>query len=198
MITVRKPTFDDNKDFAELVLISAPFFPNLFGGRIKTILQDLFCYCSNLFSFEHVYFAEVEGEVAGMILGYDWQIKKRVNLRTGFLLFKKIGFSILGKLSPLIKFNATVGKLHNGEYYISNIATYPKYRGMGVGKRLMFEAEHEAKMVGADRIVLDVEKDNIGAITVYKKLGYETIKEISIHLQKDKILHFYRMTKEVR
>jgi ribosomal protein S18 acetylase RimI-like enzyme len=62
----------------------------------------------------------------------------------------------------------------------------------------MFEAEHEAKMVGAERIVLDVEKDNIGAITVYKKLGYKTIKEFSIPLQKDKSLHFNRMTREVR
>ncbi len=95
MITVRKSTFDDNKDFAELVLISAPFFPILFGGKIKNILQDLFCYRSNLFSFEHVHFAEVDGKKAGMILGYDWQIKKRDNLRTGFLLFEKIDMHFL-------------------------------------------------------------------------------------------------------
>jgi ribosomal protein S18 acetylase RimI-like enzyme len=134
MITVRKSTFDDNKDFAELVLISAPFFPILFSGRIRVILQDLFCYRSNLFSFEHVHFAEVDGEKAGMILGYDWQIKKQENLRSGFLLFKKIGVNILGKFLSLIKFNATVGRVYDGEYYICNIATYPKYRRMGVGK----------------------------------------------------------------
>lgn len=62
----------------------------------------------------------------------------------------------------------------------------------------MFVSEHEAKMVGAERIVLDVEKDNIGVINFYKKLGYETTKGLSIPLQKDKILHFYRMTKEIR
>jgi len=109
-----------------------------------------------------------------------------------------IGVSILGKLSLFIKFNATVGKLKSGEYYISNIAVYPNYRGMGVGKRMMFESEHEAKMVGAERIVLDVEKDNIKAVTVYKKMGCEVIKEFSIPLWKDKILHFYRMIKEAR
>ncbi len=198
MITIRKSNFDDKKDFAELMLISASFFPTLFSERIKDILQELFCYRFNLFSFEHVLFAEIDGEKAGMILGYDWQTKKRENLRTGFLLFKKIGVSILRKLTPLIKFNAMVGKLNNGEYYISNIASYPKFRGIGVGKRLMFEAEHEAKMVSTEKIVLDVEKDNIGAITFYEKLGYETIKEFSISLQKNKILYFNRMTKEVR
>uniref|UniRef100_A0A7C4U6Z7 GNAT family N-acetyltransferase n=1 Tax=candidate division WOR-3 bacterium TaxID=2052148 RepID=A0A7C4U6Z7_UNCW3 len=198
MITVRKSTLGDNKDFTELVLISAPYFPILFGDKIKTVLQDLFHYHFNLFSFEHVYFAEVDGEKAGMILGYDWQVKKREDLRTGFLLFKKIGVSILCKFSTLMKFNATVGSVCDGEYYISNIATYPQHRGLGVGKRLILEAEQEAKVVGAERILLDVEKENISAIDFYKKLGYKTIKEFSIPLQRNKILHFNRMTKEVK
>lgn len=123
MTTIRKGSPKDSRDFAELMLISAPFLPKIFGGRIKTVLQDLFCYCSNLFSFEHVRFAEVDGELAGMILGYDWKIKKREILRTGFLLFKKMGISILSKLLLLLRFNARIGELHDGEYYISNIAT---------------------------------------------------------------------------
>ncbi len=53
-------------------------------------------------------------------------------------------------------------------------------------------------MVGAERIVLDVEKDNIMAISVYKKMGYEMVKEFSILLRKDKILHFYRMSKKAK
>jgi len=199
MITVRrKSTLADSKDFAELVLISVPYFPILFGDKIKTVLQDLFRYHSNLFSFEHVYFAEVDGEITGMILGYDWKVKKQQNLRTGFLLFKKIGIYILGKSLLLMKFNATVGKISDEEYYIQHIATYPQYRGMGTGKSLILEAEQEAKKVGAKGIVLDVEKENISAINFYKKLGYKTIKEFLLSLQRDKILHFNRMTKEVK
>jgi ribosomal protein S18 acetylase RimI-like enzyme len=198
MIAVRKSTFDDNGDFAELMLISAPYFPILFGKKIKTILQDLFCYPSNLFSFEHAHFAEVDGKTAGMILGYDWNIKKHENLRMGFLLFKKIGAGMLVKFFSLIKFNSTVGKLNNDEYYISNIAVYSNYRRMSIGKKLMVEIEYKAKMAGAKKIVLDVEKDNIGAITFYKKLGYEIIKEFSIPLKKEKILYFHRMIKEVK
>ena len=198
MIIMRKAMPDDGKDFAELMLMSASYFPILFGDKIKTVLQDLFHSCFNLFSFKHVYFIEVDGEKAGMILGYDWQVKKRENLRTGFLLFKKIGVNILGKFLSLIKFNATVGRMHDGEYYISNIATYPRYRGRGMGKALILEAEKEAKMVAAKRIVLDVEKENISAVNFYLKLGYKMIKEFSISLQRDKILHFYRMTKEMK
>jgi ribosomal protein S18 acetylase RimI-like enzyme len=198
MITTRKAIIADDKDFAELVLVSAPYFQILFGDKIKIVLQGLFRCPANLFSFEHVYFIELDGEKAGMILGYDWQVKKRENLRTGFLLFKKIGVSILGKLFSLLKFNATVGRVSDGDYYISNIAIYSQYRGRGLGKGLILKAEQEAKRVGAERIVLDVEKENINAINFYKKLGYRITKEFSISLKTDKILYFYRMTKEMK
>jgi hypothetical protein len=90
MITVRKATLDDNEDFTKLMLLSAPYFLILFGDKIKLALQDLFRYQSNLFSFKHVYFIEVDGEKAGMILGYDWRNKKRENLRTVFYYLKRL------------------------------------------------------------------------------------------------------------
>jgi len=197
MITIRKSFLDDNRDFVELMLMSAPYFPILFGYKIKAVLQDLFGYRSNLFSFEHVCFAEVNGEKAGMILGYDWKTKRRENLKTGFLLFKKIGISILGKFLLLMRFNVTVGRMYNGEYYISNIAVYSQYRGKGIGKKLIFEAEQKAKIIGAKRVVLDVEKENISAVNFYRKLGYKVIKEFSISLKRDRILHFFRMVREI-
>lgn len=198
MITVRRATLDDNKDFSELMLTSTPFLPILFGKEIKMVLRDLFQCHFNLFSFEHVYFAEVGGEKAGMILGYDWRVKKREGLRTGYLLFKRTGIGILSKFLRLLKLNAIVGRVSRSEYYLSNVATYPQYRGMGVGRRLMLEAEKEAKLVGAERIVLDVEKENVRAMNFYKKLGYRAIEEFSIPLQRDKILHFNRMAKKVK
>lgn len=198
MIAIRKAIPDDGKDFSELMLMSAPYFTILFGDNIKTVLQGLFRYRSNLFSFEHVCFAQVDGEKTGMILGYDWQVKKRENLKTGLLLFKYMGVRILCKFLSLMKFNTTVGKVCDGEYYVSNIAIYTPFRGRGVGKILIHNAEQEAKMVDAERIVLDVEKENISAISFYKGLGYKIIKEFSRSLQGNKILHFYRMIKQLK
>lgn len=197
MITVRKATLDDNKGFAELLLLSAPYFQFIFGDKTRIVLQNLFRYRSNLFSFEHVYFAEVDGKKAGMILGYDRQTKRKEDLKTGYMLFKEIGVNILGKFLLLMKFNTTVGKVCKDEYYISNIATYPQFRGKGVGKRLIFEAAQEAKLFSAKRIVLDVEKNNISAIKLYGKLGYKMTKSFSIPLQRDKVLYLNRMIKEV-
>jgi hypothetical protein len=39
---------------------------------------------SNLFSFEHTYFAELGGRKAGMVLGYNWQVKRNEDWGTGF------------------------------------------------------------------------------------------------------------------
>lgn len=198
MIKERKATINDYVDFSELLLLSAPYFPTLFGGKIKIILQDLFRHSSNLFSFKHSHIAEIDGKIAGMILGYDGKTKKRENLKTGLLFFKEMGIGMIFKLKSFLKLNATVGSLNIDEYYISNVAVYPRYRGKGIGKKLMSIAEEEAKMADKKRMVLDVEKDNTVAIGLYKKLGYKIIKEFSITLQNNKNLYFYRMIKEVK
>jgi ribosomal protein S18 acetylase RimI-like enzyme len=198
MNTIRKAKLSDAEDFAELMLISAPYFSILFGKKVKILLQYLFKSESNLFSFEHVYITELNGEVSGMILGYDWQRKKRENIRTGFLLFKKLGIRILCKLSVFLKLNGTVGKLDEGEYYISNIAIYSQHRGRGIGKKLLLENEQWAKGTGAERIVLDVEKNNVNALRFYKNSAYKILEEFSVSLQKTKTIDFYRIIKELK
>ena len=144
-----------------------------------------------------MHFAEIDGKIAGMLLGYDGKIKKKENLRTGLLLFKKMGIGMISQFPTFMRFNATIGKLGMDEYYISNIAVYPEYRRRGVGKKLIFLAHEEARNADVRRVVLDVEKDNPGAIKLYEKLGYKVIKEFSIRLRKNGDLHFYRMEKDL-
>lgn len=192
---IRNAKQGDALNFTKLLLMSAPYFPVLFGRKIQAVLQYLFCDHANLFSHRHSFVIEVDGEIAGMLLGYTWQEKNRENIRTGFLLFRKLGISLISKYSVLLKFNQTVGRLNKADYYISNIAIYPRYRGLGLGKRIMIQAEKNAKKMGAKNMVLDVEKDNLKAIGFYEKQGYKIIKNFQISLQKDTPLHFCRMTK---
>ena len=154
-ITIRKALLEDEKDFADLIVVSAPYFPGLFGKEVRTIAQRLFRQCRNLFDF-------------------------------------------LGKVPVLMKFNKAVGMMNDGECYISNVATYSQHRGIGVGTRLILKMEEEIRKKDTERIALDVEKGNISAIRLYKKLGYQMIKDFSIQLHKDKTLCFYRMLKKLR
>jgi len=64
------------------------------------------------------------GEKAGMVLSYDWQVKRQEDWRTGFLLLRSMKFDFLDKLSLLMRFNKAVETIRKGEYYISNVATH--------------------------------------------------------------------------
>ena len=195
MLKIRNALKEESKKFSELIITSAMYFHLLFSEKIETALQNFFYDCCNLFSYRHVLTAEYNGEVAGMILGYGFPDKKKENLRTGFLMFKYLGWVMLEKFPVLLRFNGSVGALRKGEFYISNVAVYKRFRGLGIGKALMNKAESRAKMSGADYAVLDVEAENNVAINLYKKLGYRAVKSATILLTKNRILRFLRMKK---
>ena len=195
MRVIRKAFPEDANEFAELALIAAPYFPVLFGKKIRTVLQYLFCQPRNLFSHEHTCFAEIDSQRAGMILSYDWRAKAEEDLRTGLLFMTLMKFNFLARLPLLLKFNKAVGGVKKGESYISNVATYSRYRGLGVGGSLIAAAEHEAQKGGAKKIVLDVEKENVNAIGLYERLGYEITRESSVRLGGEVIVDSYRMAK---
>jgi len=94
--------------------------------------------------------------------------------------------------------NNTVGNIPNNSYYISNIATYPAYRGRGIAKQLMLLAEDEAKKANAKMMVLDVESKNLTAINLYQKLDYKKNGKFIVPLQNGEILSFDRMIKEIK
>jgi len=195
MLRVRCGLTQDVQDFVNLFLISAPYFPKVFGEEIVNVLKKSFQDPANLFSYKHTYFAEVNGEIAGMLLGYDWRGKSKENLKTGFLLLKFSGLKMFLRLDTYLKFNNTVGRLDKFEYYVSNIATYENFRGMGVGKALMESAEEEAWKYGCRKVVLDVEEENLSAIMFYKKLGFKEQERFLIYLSNGLELRFLRMVK---
>ena len=59
-----------------------------------------------------------------------------------------------------------------GSYYIMAVAVYAEFRGSGIGKRLMAEAEKAAKAKGFTETSLNVFSENRGAVRLYKALGY--------------------------
>jgi ribosomal protein S18 acetylase RimI-like enzyme len=196
-LEVRKATPEDVEDFVALFLISSPYYFRLFGEKIRTALYNMFKAERNLFSYQHVIFAELDGKNAGMLLGYPYDVKARENLRTGLLWLKYSGFKFLSTLPLLLRFNTTVGKLGKFEYYISNLATFEKFRGKGVRTVLIMKAEEEAKLLKAERIVLDVEQENTLAINFYERLGFEKVAEFYIPIRGKGVLSFYRMGKRL-
>lgn len=58
------------------------------------------------------------------------------------------------------------------EAHITNIAVHPKYRGMGVGKKIMDGLVGEGLRINIKRMTLEVRTSNLTAQGLYKNLGF--------------------------
>jgi ribosomal protein S18 acetylase RimI-like enzyme len=184
------------KEFSEMIIASANYFTWLFGKKIKIVLEKLYVRKNNLFSYEHCYIVKKDDKIASMVLCYDYLTKKQENLNTGWLLFRFLNFNILKRLPVLLEMNKTIGQLSEGDFYISNIATFENFRRKGIAKKLLLECEKIALNKNTKRMVLDVEKENIPAISLYESLGY--IISDRYHINSKKVdLNFFRMTKSL-
>lgn len=88
-----------------------------------------------------------------------------------------------------------MGKLAENEYYLSSIAVYPEFRGLGVGTKLLSVIGRESEKTCNNKIILDVETNNKKAIKLYERLGY-IIKwrTPSVKINKE-TFEFFRMFK---
>jgi ribosomal protein S18 acetylase RimI-like enzyme len=163
----------DAADIASLVLVSAELFlPAVFGPGIEAVVRRLAEGHGTLFSHDHCMVAAVEGRTAAMLLGYTGKEKAAEDPATGWGLLHGLGMGMLGRLGRLLRLQAAIGRLGRDEYYVSNVATYPGFRGKGVGTLLLAGAEKRARESGTEAIVLDVETDNVPAIRLYQRNGY--------------------------
>ncbi len=194
-MTIRNAAQDDAKAFSELLFMSSSFLVSLFGSSESAALANMFRRRKNLFSHEHTKIAEIDGKIAGMLLSYGYRAKTSQEAATGFQLCLEMGFDIVSKLTLFIRSGRLMDFVVEGDYYISNIAVFPEFRGRGIASKLIAEGEQSAKSEDARRLVLDTETDHEDAIRLYGKLGFEVVKKDYIDLDERK--YFFRMSKKV-
>lgn len=166
--------------FLRFIEISAgDFMCYLLGNRWKKALKACYLRNEGIFSFRNTLFAKYEDHIAGMVLSYSWFEMRKGKGLTGMIFLKVLGVQLLFRIFRVLKMEF-VGNLKEGDYYISNIAVYKKFRGMGIGRALMLEVKEPAKRTGSRRIVLDVDEKNKGARSFYQKLGFKEISKIRI------------------
>jgi len=197
-INIRLATPKDNKQISELIYITSPdLFLYMFGRRAKNILSHLFENRSNLFSYDHCRVIEVDEEIAGMILGYEYETIKKESKNTGRLIMREVGPFFVFKVFNLIKMDRIISDLSKDEYYISNIALFKKYRGYGLGRKLIEDAIRKAKGLNKSRISLDVEDNNLKAIDFYYHLGFKNLKSKAINFGFNRKVSLLRMVKDI-
>jgi ribosomal protein S18 acetylase RimI-like enzyme len=113
------------------------------------------------FSFRNSVVAEVDGNIAGALLGYPVAADEEpIDPAT-----------IPPMFVPLLELEI----LAAGTWYVNAVATFPDARGHGVGSQLMEWAEHRASALGLRGTSLIVSDGNHGARRLYERLGYEEV-----------------------
>lgn len=113
------------------------------------------------YSYRNALVAEVNGTVAGAIVGYDGERLKELREPLLSLVMEREGrvLEIEDETSA-------------GEFYIDSLAVLPQFRGCGVGRALLSTARDRAFAAGFERVGLLVDFENPRAEALYRSLGF--------------------------
>jgi ribosomal protein S18 acetylase RimI-like enzyme len=67
---------------------------------------------------------------------------------------------------------------YDGLGAIQNLGITPEHRGCGLGTTLLFRALEGFRRAGIERVHLEVTAQNDGAIRLYRRLGFTTVKTV--------------------
>jgi len=183
-VKIRPAGQSDAHVAAKLLYQSFPDFSMYGPGlnkdeRARNIYEQLFPSPKHRFSMDHSQIAEVEGQKAGLIVGFSWNHRRMANNRLGRLLLARYRFKgkavLFRRLFPMI-FMEECGK---NDYILSNIAVLPRFQGKGIGKLLVKAAEKDARAEGCKHILVMVPIQNSNARKFFEHLGYK-VKAVNL------------------
>ncbi|KOY84078.1 GNAT family N-acetyltransferase [Lysinibacillus macroides] len=67
--------------------------------------------------------------------------------------------------------------------WVTALAVHPHYEGQGIGTALLAFSKDYASKIGAKFVMLDVEIDNIKALSVYEKAGFMKAQQIDYYVK---------------
>ncbi|MGR9073623.1 MAG: GNAT family N-acetyltransferase [Gammaproteobacteria bacterium] len=121
------------------------------------------------FSYRNAVFMEMQGRVAAMILGYK--------LPESTAEFDVEAYPEIAR--PFIELE----RLVPGSFYINALATYPEYRRLGCGSKLLNLAHDLAAEAGCELTSIEVYERNEGAVRLYRRQGFEIVdrRPVAMH-----------------
>ncbi len=163
---IENPKKEDAKELAYLINLAGEGIPEyLWSGMVEGSESPLDVGTKRAsreeggFSYRNARVIKNDGGVVGMIISYKLDDPYEIG---DLAEYPEV-------VRPLIELEAKAP----GSWYINAIATSENYRGRGIAKRLLEEAELRAKEQGVDVLSLIVASNNIVARDLYIKLGYE-------------------------
>jgi ribosomal protein S18 acetylase RimI-like enzyme len=166
-VTFRAATREDSGKIAELFRISSdgvveyvwstlvPEYPGLEPLEIGAVR---YAQEEGNFSYTNCVVAEREGEVVGQLCTYL--------VESGAEMTDEPADPIL---EPYERLEIP------GTLYISSLAVFDEFRGMGLGTKMLSIARDQARESSLDAISLLVFEQNIGAVRLYQRKGFREV-----------------------
>jgi ribosomal protein S18 acetylase RimI-like enzyme len=189
---IRPATPEEAQIGAELIYLSGPeIFRYLFVDdnlRCLAILRAVFPYLGHIFSHQLAQFAEVNGKVLGIMLGYRG-LDERAEVATAGLLKDVLSPQ---EMEGWIQAGITMEEIRprplEEEFYVQHLAVMGPHQSKGIGAQLLAWTGDYARKEGSAGLSLDVEIENTRAIAFYERGGFtmtatfthESLKRVGI------------------
>ena len=134
------------------------------GEDYMSVLAEIARGDATQYSWRNAIIAEVEGNIAGAVVGYDGAQLYALREGTFAVLRQSIG-----------RVPNIVDETEPGEYYLDSVGVLPEYRGLGVGRALIEAFCARAFAEGHRCVGLIVDYDNPVADKLYASLGFKHI-----------------------
>lgn len=166
-IVIRPAVSADAATIAEVIAMAIgdeAGLRNYCGEEYMAVLTEVARREATQYSWQNALVAELNGVVAGAVVGYDGA--QLYTLREG----------TFATINEFVERTQTiVDETSAGEYYLDSVGVLPQYRGMGVGRALVSAFCDKAFAEGHQRVGLIVDFENPEAERLYTSLGFRRI-----------------------
>lgn len=144
--------------------------------RGRQALGAYFSLPANRFSYELAHLATVDGKPAALLLAFPGERFGRLNRKTFWQML------CVYTLPEVLEFfrRALILKdeeeVARDEFYVAHLAVCADFRRKGLGKILLEHAQKLALRNGLRKLSLLAELENTGAIALYERFGFTTVK----------------------
>jgi ribosomal protein S18 acetylase RimI-like enzyme len=168
MVDVHPARKADAAALAILVDIAGEGMPSYMWSRMREPGQSVFevgraraAREEGGFSYRNATVAEIGGEVAACLVDYR--------------LDDPYDTGDLNALPDMVRPLVMLESKAPGSWYVNVLATFPEFRGQGIGARLLALAEERGRAQGAKAASIIVASENGNAMRLYDRCGYQEV-----------------------
>jgi len=164
---------DDLDRTAWLFYVTDPGIMGMFFGKEKQavpVLRKLILLNNNHFSHNYIICARRDGEIVGILAGFDGKMNRLVELKCGQEYFKALGFAKAFRAGLVALFMQWFFKesVAENEFYVNNLCVAPGNRSLGIGATLLNEIFKKY-----DKVSLGVNVNNHRGLKFYERNGFK-------------------------